>query len=80
VTPTFVLDTSILVGAATVVGSVIGFLFRALMAAKDAQIAAQQVDMEKQRTILLAEITALKIDRDFWRDRALSGTTRAGPG
>lgn len=42
-----------------------------LLASTDRQIAAAQKEVESQRAVMMAEIQALKIDRDYFRGLAL---------
>ena len=95
VQPTFLLDASTLTAIGAVLGALagtIGFLFRALVAAKDAHIAglekrlveeaaAAQREVEAQRAVLLAEIQKLREDRDYFRQLLLSqsGAERRRP-
>jgi len=88
VQPTFLLDASTLTAIGAVLGALagtIGFLFRALIAAKDAHItaleqrmkdeaAASQREVEAQRAVLLAEIQKLREDRDYFRQLVLAQT------
>ena len=71
VQPTFVLDSSTLLTIGAMIGALagaIGFLFRALIASKDDQIAALIREIAAQRTVMLGEIEALKRDRDYFRE------------
>lgn len=71
VQPTFVLDGSTLAAIGGVIGALAGaitFLFRQLIASKDAQIAALIAEMRDQRAVMMEQIEALKRDRDYFRD------------
>ena len=92
--PSVVLDPSTLAVIGALIGSLggaLGFLFRALIASKDAQIEAMKLSVaeqlaaarretEAQRAVMLAEIQALKTDRDYFRSLAIAGERRGrGP-
>lgn len=73
--PSFTLDGSTLLTIGAVIGSLagtIGFLFRALIAAKDARIAALENELVAQRQVLLQQIETLRADRDRFRDAVLA--------
>jgi len=79
VQPSFVLDSSTLAVIGALIGSLagaVGFLFRQLIASKDAQMAALFREMESQRAVMMAEIQALKADRDYFRGIVLEQQRR----
>jgi len=54
-----------------VIGSLAGaisYLLKALLAAKDVQIASVTREMEQQRAVMIAQIETLKLDRDYFRE------------
>lgn len=72
--PSFALNAATLTVIGALIGSLAGaisFLFRQLVAAKDVHIAGVTREMEQQRAVLLAQIEALKSDRDYFREMAL---------
>lgn len=74
VQPSFVLDGSTLAAIGAILGALTGaitFLFRQLITAKDAQIAALLTDMKEQRTTMMTQIEELKVERNHFRDIAM---------
>jgi len=77
--PVFTLSGSTLAAIGAVLGALSGaitFLFRQLVASKDAQIAALAREIEAQRTVMMAEIHSLKSERDYFRDLAFRAARR----
>ncbi|HKA94623.1 MAG TPA: hypothetical protein VKD66_00010 [Streptosporangiaceae bacterium] len=74
-----VLDPGTLAAVGALLGGLSGavtFLFRQLISSKDAQIAALAREIEAQRTVMMAEIHALKSERDYFRDLAFRAARR----
>ncbi|HKE98032.1 MAG TPA: hypothetical protein VKG45_03755 [Actinomycetes bacterium] len=77
--PSFALNASTLAVIGALLGALAGtisFLFRALVQAKEQHIATVIKELEQQRAVMMAEIAALKLDRDYFRDLALAGRGR----
>ncbi len=83
--PLFQLNGQTLLTIGGIIGALVGavtFLFKALLASKDSQIATLvasterqlttlQRELEAQRAMMLGEITSVKTDRDFYRNLVL---------
>ncbi|HKA95280.1 MAG TPA: hypothetical protein VKD66_03355 [Streptosporangiaceae bacterium] len=77
--PVFTLSGSTLAAIGAVLGALSGaitFLFRQLVASKDAQIASLKQEIEAQRGVMMAEIHSLKQERDYFRDLAFRAARR----
>lgn len=77
--PSFALNASTLAVIGALLGALAGtisFLFRALVQAKEQHIATVVRELEQQRAVMMAEIAALKVDRDYFRDLAMAGRGR----
>jgi hypothetical protein len=71
VDPSFTLNGQTLLSIGAIIGTLAGtitFLFRKLIEAKDSRIAALEREMLAQREVMLAEINALRADRNYFRD------------